>query len=135
MYTIPMDIEHFSHQGYQVSVWIALVLSGLVVTLAALLGRGTLNLNGALLVDEPTDVTVIALTEPRLEEDVTISRIDFLRKEDKGQTKSVYAYHVVTSDEGNYLVRLGFNDETGKWSLIQFDRLHGEVTSSDGSAT
>lgn len=132
MYTVLMDIEHFTHQGYQTSVWIALVLSGLVVALAALLGRGTLNLNGALLVDEPTDVTVIALTEPRLEEDVTISRIDFLRKEDKAGPKPVYAYHVKTSDEGNYLVRVGFSEEQKMWTLLQFERLHA---GSDGSAT
>jgi hypothetical protein len=66
-------------------VLIAVILSAMVVMFAAILGRGALNLKGALLVDEPTDVTVIAVIEPKLSDGVAISDIDFLRKEKRGE--------------------------------------------------
>lgn len=126
-----MDIEKISHSGYRMSVIIAIVLSCMVVTFAALLGRGTLNLNGALLLDEPTDVTVIALVEPKLDTDVKIGEIDFLRKEKRdSDTHQTYAYRVHTSDASDYLVRLGFDISTKRWTLTQFERLHAESSAS-----
>ena len=110
------------------SVIIAVVLSCMVVTLAALLGRGTLNLNGAVLLDKPTDVTVIALMEPKLNQNEKISEIDFLREEKRdADTHESYAYHVHTSDASDYLVRLGFDVSTNGWSITQFERLHAET--------
>lgn len=123
-----MDIEKMSHTGYKLSVVIAVVLSCMVVTLAALLGRGTLNLKGSLLLDVPTDVTVIALVEPKLEDSTKISEIDFLRKEKReGDEHESYAYHVRTSDESDYLVRLGFDINSSGWTLTQFEHLHGST--------
>lgn len=127
-----MDIEKISHAGYRMSVVIAIVLSCMVVTLAALLGRGTLNLKGALLVDQPTDVTVIALVEPRLDEGVTIRGIDFLRKEKRDvDSHESYAYHVSTSDGGDYLVRLGHDISKNQWTLTQFEYLHGATADAE----
>lgn len=127
-----MDIEKISHTGYRMSVVIAIILSCMVVTLAALLGRGTLNLNGALLVDQPTDVTVIALVEPKLEEGVTIREINFLRKEKREvDSHESYAYHVSTSDSGDYLVRLGHDISKNQWTLTQFEYLHGATADAE----
>ena len=123
-----MDLEKISHAGYRMSAIIAIVLSCMVVTFAALLGRGTLNLKGALALDAPTDVTVIALVEPKLEGSVKISAINFLRKEKhEADARETYAYHVRTSEGSNYLVRIGFDITRAEWTLTQFERLHGET--------
>lgn len=120
-----MDIEKLSHTGYRTSIIIAIVLSCMVVTLTALLGRGTLNLNGALLLDEPTDVTVIAAVEPTLESGVAISGIEFLRTQKNEQEKPYYDYQVATSDGMHYLVRLSFDAEKRQWELLHLEKLHG----------
>lgn len=120
-----MDLERITHTGYRLSVVIALILSGIVVTVAAVLGRGALNLRGALLLEEPSDVTVIALVEPKLAEDIAISDINFLRKEDtEGSERSQYSYHMRTSDGENYLVRIGFDEEQNQWALMKYEHLH-----------
>ena len=129
-----MDIEHITHRSYGLSLVIAIVLSGMVVTLAAIIGRGTLNLRGALVLDEPHDTTVIALIEPKLAKDEKISEIDFLRKEpavaatESGTVidpKSMqYSYNVMTSDGSDYLVQLIFDKETHGWTTLTFERLH-----------
>ena len=122
-----MDLERITHTGYKHSVVIALVLSAMVVTLAALLGRGALNLKGSLLLDIPTDVTVIALVEPKLDKKVGIREIDFLRKEKRGENeKPFYAYQVKTSDAEYHLVKIGFDTEEKKWTLVTFEFLHAD---------
>src|SRR6185295_17646546 len=122
-----MDVEHLTHTTYKLSVVIAIVLSGMLVTLAALLGRGTLNLSGSLYLDEPSDVTVIALVEPKLATDVGIRGIDFLRKENRDDNqKPFYAYEVKTSDEKFYLVKIGFDTEAKQWVLQQMTSLHAD---------
>ena len=131
-----MDIEHMTHRGYKLSLIIAIVLSAMVVTLASLVGRGTLNLSGALVLNEPHDTTVIALIEPKLATNEKISEIDFLRKEPvKGQSdasgsvidpKSMqYSYTVRTSDGSDYLIQLIFDTDTRQWITRTFERLHG----------
>ena len=122
-----MDIEHFTHRGYKMSLVVAIVLSGLVVTLASLVGRGTLNLRGALLLTEPHDTTVIALVEPKLTGNVKISNITFLRKEDVSPAgeKPTYTYHVETSDGGDWFARLLFDKNSAQWTLERFEKLHG----------
>ncbi len=119
-----MDLERITHSGYRQSVVIAVILSGLVVTIAAILGRGALNLRGALVLDEPTDVTVIALVGPKLAKEVVITEINFLRKEEaKVSEPRMYSYHVKTSDNANYLVRISFSEESKKWVLIKYESL------------
>lgn len=128
-YNKQMDLEKLTHSGYRVSVVTAIVLSCMVVTLASLLGRSALNLRGALVLDEPTDVTIIALVEPRLEEDTSIAGINFLRKEDvTASSKPFYAYHVVLSDGENYLVRIGFDAEDERWILMHYEHLRTAAT-------
>jgi hypothetical protein len=107
---------------------VALVLSAMVVTLTALIGRGTLNLRGALVLDEPTDVTVIAAVEPKLEDKVTISNITFLRKESAkiASEKPSYSYLVQTSDETKHLVQLKWNGIDKQWTLATYESLHGD---------
>ena len=123
-----MDIEHLTHRGQRLSLAIAVVLSCMAVTLASLIGRGTLNLSGALLLTEPRDTTVIALVEPKLQEKITISGIIFLRKEDPmpGE-KPTYTYHVRTSDESDYFVRLRFDTTSSQWALERLEKLYGSV--------
>jgi len=119
-----MDLEKITHSGYRISVVTAIVLSCMVVTLASLLGRSALNLRGSLVLDEPTDVTVIALVEPQLDEDTSITSINFLRKEDvTASEKPFYAYHVLLSDGENYLVRIGFDAEEERWVLMNYEHL------------
>lgn len=131
-----MDMERLTHSGYKLSVVIAVVLSAMVVTLTALLGRGALNLKGALLLDEPSDVTVIATVEPKLSEDVGIRNIDFLRKENRGEDeKPFYAYQVKTSDEKYYLVKIGFDDTEKKWALVTFESLHADPIIEEPTVT
>ncbi len=129
-----MDIEHITHRGYRPSLVIALVLSAMVVTLASLIGRGTLNLKGSLLLSVPTDVTVIALTEPELGEEIHISEIKLLRKEETGRgQKAAYAYHVRTTDDSDYFARLLFDTASAQWTLERFEKLYGSdsVTPSE----
>lgn len=129
-----MDIEKMTHQSYRVSVVIAIVLSSMVVVLTALLGRGTLNLNGALLLDEPSDVTVIAVFEPILTDDVKISDIDFLRKEKAVESaKPVYSYQVKTSDNAYWLVKLKFDESSKQWALLKKESLHADAAMDSAS--
>lgn len=126
-----MDIEKMTHQSYKVSVAIAIVLSSMVVVFTALLGRGTLNLKGSLLLDEPSDVTVIAVFEPELSDDAKISSIDFLRKEKAVESsKSIYAYQVKTSANEHYLVKLKYDESSKQWALLQKEALHTETTTT-----
>ena len=121
-----MDIEHIKHRHFKPSLAVALAISMMVVIGAALLGRGTLNLKGAVLLSEPRDVTVIALVEPKLEKGIHISGITFLRKEDApAGEKPLYAYHVKTSDESDYFARLKFDTQSAEWTLERFEKLHG----------
>lgn len=130
-----MDIEHLTHQSYRMSIWIAVVLSGLIVAFASIIGRGTLNLRGALFVDEPTDVTVIALTEPKIGTGASLSKIEFLRKEDTTEgEKPNYAYNIRLSDNRYYLVRIGFDKEHAMWSLLQFEQLRADPL-TDGNSS
>ena len=130
-----MDLERITHSGYKLSVLIAIVLSMMVVTFAAVLGRGALNLKGALLLGEPTPVTVIAAMASRLEEqNISISGIEFLRKEKRGETeKPYYAYQVKTSDEKFTLVKLGFDEEERKWVIVTYESLHADPVMTDES--
>jgi hypothetical protein len=118
-----MDFQQITHQGYRLSILVAMVLSAVAVTLAALIGRGTLNLRGSLILEEPTDITVIALMETTLPENIKVAQIDFLREEAEVGGKPTYAYHVGTSDLGNYFVRLYFDREIGRWAVAHAERL------------
>ncbi len=120
-----MDIENLTHSGYKLSVLIAIILSMMVVTLAAMLGRGTLNLKSALLLDKPSYITVIAALEPKLPEHVSISAIDFLRMEKRGEKdKPYYAYQVKTSDNEYHLVKIGYDEDLKQWTLMNYEFLH-----------
>lgn len=122
-----MDIEHALHGNHKLALVVALVLSAMVVTVASLIGRGTLNLKGSLFLDIPTPVTVIALTEPRLAEGIHISNVKQLREEppqEKGQ-KPQYTYHVQTTDKSDYFARLKFDTDSSRWTLERFEKLHG----------
>ncbi len=123
-----MDLEYLTHRSQRLSLVIALVLSAMIVTLASLIGRGTLNLRGSLFLDVPTPVTVIALTEPKLEKGIHITDVRFLREEKTSvdHTKSNYTYHVQTSDQSDYFARLVFDAPSAKWTLERFEKLHGE---------
>ncbi len=121
-----MDTEHFMHRWYRPSFMVAILLSLIVVVVTSLIARGMLNLRGALVLEEPRNPTVITLVEPKLVEGVFISEIIFLRKEEAAPgEKPAYAYHVRTSDDSDYFVRLVFDKTQYLWTLGQFERLHG----------
>lgn len=124
-----MGIEHIKHRmSYRLSVIIGLVLSGMVVTLASLIGRGSINLKSALIKDEPTDVTVIAIVEPKLTDGTKITGINFLRKESQGENaKPLYDYYVTTSEDTPYFVRLRFDASSNQWQLLTFETLHPDA--------
>ncbi len=111
---------------------VAVLMSITMVGLASAIGRGTLNLRGALLLDEPRDTTVIALVEPKLADKVTISGIEFLRKSpaDRPSSKQMYSYNVTTSDDGFYLTQIVFSDETKQWTIAHFETLHAGASAS-----
>ncbi len=123
-----MDIEHFKHRTFKPSLLVAFALAITVVVVTALIGRGTLNLRGALILPEPRDTTVIALMEPRLEPDETISNIVFLRKEapNEADSKPRYSYTVMTSAGANYFVQLAFDMTKHEWKINTLENLHGE---------
>lgn len=125
-----MSIDHIKqHWNYKLSVKVGLVLSAMVVTLASLIGRGALNLKSSLLGNEPTDVTVIATVEPKLEDRIKITEINFLRKEPQEDgEKPLYDYYVETSGGQPYFVRLRFDTTVGEWTLLTFETLHPENT-------
>jgi hypothetical protein len=124
-----MDLEKMMNRGYTLSVCVALGMSVLIILIGAAIGRGTLNIRGALVVDEPTDVTVIAAVEPLLEEKDIITNIKFLRKrKSEEKEKSTYDYLVDTKQSGHHFIQLGWHSEEKKWILIANDLLHGERT-------
>lgn len=132
-----MDIEQLTHLSYKKSLVIALVLSGLAVAIAAILGRGTLNLRASLTLEEPSDVTLIAaLYEANeLEENgaVTIKNIQSLRKEKSIENdRPVYSYMVSLSSGENYLAKLAWDG--ARWQLTTMEKLHGEATPTDTEA-
>jgi hypothetical protein len=59
-----MDIQKITHKNFRSTVLIAIVLSGMVVTIASFLGRGAMAISGALLTEKPTELTVTMLLEP-----------------------------------------------------------------------
>ena len=122
-----MDIERITHRNYTFSVMIAIVLSVMLVVVASLVGRSALNFRGALDLHDPTDVTVIAAVEPRLQEHTSITSIEFLRKEvvaPEVNEKPYYAYLVKTSDSTEHLVRIAWEKEKRAWTLLTFEALH-----------
>ncbi len=142
-----MDIERFTHRGYRISLMVAVVLSAMAVTLAAIIGRGTLNLNGALIGKESRDTTVLALFEPKLEKNVTISEIVDLRKQTadgKAVTTEttptpdpkslLYSYMVKTSAGDRYLLQINFDAVEGKWALKTAELLHAGDNSTSVAA-
>lgn len=132
-----MDIEQLTHLSYKKSLWVSIVLSGLAVGVAAILGRGAINIRGALIKEVPTDATVVAAIydDQVLNPDskIFIEKIQELREE-KGMEgeKSVYSYLVDFSNDEQYMMKLAwYNNE---WTIIEADRLHGEVTLIDTEA-
>lgn len=121
-----MDTEHFARRWYRPSFMVAILLSLTVVVVTSLIARSMLNLRGALVLEEPRNPTVITLVEPKLAQDVVIREIKFLRKEEaKPGEKPTYTYHVRTSDNSDYFVRLVFDTTQYRWALERFERLHG----------
>ncbi len=124
-----MDIERLTHSGYKLSVVISIVLSALVVTIVAFLGRGTLNLKGELLGENtgrPTDATVIVLIFPKLSKNIAVIDIDFLREGKRSEEEASYfAYRIKTSDGSYFLAKVRFSDERKKWELTEYELLHG----------
>ena len=108
----------------------ALFLSITFVIVVASLARGTNHLRGALNTPEPTDVTVIALVEPRLATGAVIRDITFLRKSTNGteNDRGTYAYLVKDSSESIFFLTLGWNPVGERWSMSSFERLHGDVS-------
>ncbi len=136
-----MDIERLSRRHYKTSIVVAIVLSGLFVTFAALIGRGSLNLKGSLILEKPNDITAIALAEERVAKGVSITHVEFLRTETVPVTisaKPYYTYLVRSSDSVQYLERFGWDDEKKQWSLMTFEKLHeapAETEPSTGPQT
>ena len=127
-----MDSEYFANRGYRLSLVLAIALSLMVVILASLLARGRLNVRGALLLEEPREITVIALLEPKLTDGTTIDFVDFLRKESPvtSEEKAVYSYHVKTSDESDYLLQLRYDSEKKQWGIHHIERLHASAAAT-----
>ncbi len=134
-----MDIERLTHSGYKRSVAIAIVLSAMVVTFAAVLGRGAINLRGALIDvsdGKPSDIAVILVVEEKLHDGIVVSQVHFLREEKRGEDESpYYAYQVQTSDGEYLLVKLGFNLDEKKWQLVTFESLRADPVMSRGSTS
>ncbi len=123
-----MDIEHFAHRGYRTSLLIATVLSAMAVTLAAVIGRGTLNLKGSLFQSVPTVLTAIAVAGQALPNGITIIDVRFLREEQgPAGEKSTYTYHVRTSEKSDYFARLRFDTKSAQWKLDRFEKLYGST--------
>lgn len=127
-YTTLMDLEHILHRKHATMLVVGTVLSIAVVVVAAFLGRSALNLRGALLLPEPTDITAIAAIEPVIqsESDATIVGITLLRKqENPGSPKPSYDYLIALSDDRRLLIRLVWDMQVGRWSLQHREELHG----------
>lgn len=94
-----MDIEKLTKKSFQMNVIVAIVFSGMIVTLASLIGRGTLNLHGSLTLEEPTDVTVIRLIEPY---ELIAKEIYQLPKREDGE----WRYSIESTNGDVYFVRI-----------------------------
>ena len=123
-----MDVERIlHHKRFRTSIVVAGVLSVLIIIAFTLVGRGTLKLQGALTLAEPTDVTVIAVVEPKLERKSSITNIEFIRKEPSPNPESgrlAYSYVVTLSTGDTYLTRIDWDDKGSTWELITFEKLH-----------
>ena len=71
-----MDIEHINHGKAKMTMLIAVVLSAMVVTIAAFLGRGVLHIKSALTLErEPDEVTVVVLERQR-DPEATVTNVE-----------------------------------------------------------
>ncbi len=104
-----MDIQLLSNGRYSKTITLAVILSGLVVAAAALLGRATLNMNAAL-IDKPDLAIYLLLPEEG------IGKTTLLRS-----TETTRDYLAETK-EGDKLVQLS-NGENG-WYVENMEMLH-----------
>jgi hypothetical protein len=104
-----MDIQKLTHKNYRLTVCIAIVLSGMVVTLASLLGRGALQIHGALAVEKPTELTVAILIEKYKLYPLDVTE---LPKRDNLE----HRYVVKTTDDETYMVRIA--PDGPPWHLV-----------------
>lgn len=126
-YSTRMDLEQITHRSHNTAVVLALVLSAMITVVMSFLVHASVNLKGSLLLDEPTDVTVISAVEPKLQDGIVIKRLTFLRKEDNpvlSKVKPVYSYIVALSDTSMYLTQLVWSADEKRWMLEKFEKLH-----------
>lgn len=122
-----MDLEQITHRSHNTAVVLALVLSAMITVIMSFLVHASVNLKSSLLLDEPTDVTVISVVEPKLQDGVVIKRLTFLRKEDNpvlSKVKPVYSYIVALSDTSMHLTQLVWSADENRWVLEKFEKLH-----------
>jgi|GEM_PF-1330638 len=126
-----MDIEQITHLSYKKSLWVAIVLSGLAVAVAALLGRSTLNMNASVGFDYFSDATAIAVLykEQKLEdgEPPFIVSLNHLRSTDvEGSNYQKHAYLVLLSNGEKYMAEYVRDEEAHQWVTSIYDLMHGE---------
>lgn len=115
-----MDLEKLTHhKSYGLTVATALLLSLAVVVVAAVIGRGTLNLKGALVSEHVTIPVVIQLFGEDHEKE-TISDVEEL----PARPEIVGSAFVVTTDVRSYYVRVS---PTKPWETLETKPMHGNT--------
>ncbi len=104
-----MDMEKLTHRSFRTNVLVALVLSGVIVTCAALLGRGLSRIQGALVTETPTELTVARLLEPY---ELFPMEIYELPK----RSDNEYRYSITMKGGDVYFVRV--SPEGPPWTLV-----------------
>ena len=125
---LEMDIQKITHKTYRMSVFITLVLSGLIVAFAALVGRGIVNLRGSLVADDLRPIGVImAVEKTDAAKDKTVDEVRLLPRRPDELTNERRAY--VWLSNGNwYAVKL--LQKNNHWTVDGMDRLHGDPPSA-----
>ncbi len=110
-----MHISLLSKKGYRITMFWALLLSTLIVSISATLARATLTLSGALV--EKPDIAIYLLMEQQ-----EVGRTELLRDD-----KTIRDYLAETKD-GPKLVRL--KRGPNQWYIEMEESLHEDETGS-----
>ncbi len=115
-----MDLATFTrHKNYGLTVMVAMVLSGMVVTFAAVIGRGALNLKGEIVADRVT-IPVVMRLFAEVHPGEMIENVNELPP----RLEIVGSSFVVTTEIKSYLMRVG---PTQPWKMLELKTMHGDT--------
>ncbi len=121
-----MDTKRILREKHKFTLTVAVALSFLVVVVAALLGRGFLQLKGSLTADEPSELTIVALV---LQDNPDLSVINVTPLPYReGEDTHHFTYELKSG--GIYMAEIERKDD-GEWHFKQEPKLlHGSASAA-----